>query len=112
LIKNKNIFTSKNEKEKKPYFFQSINHQKFALSNANNNSSNILKTINEKSKNAKISIVKNAQNFLNEKKVVATVKRILKRKIFFKSSSRNIEKISKTFRLENVANNENLVSKN
>jgi hypothetical protein len=92
------------------------------LSNADNNSSKTLKTIDEKSKSncfasnnleisAEISVVKNAQNFLKRKKIVATVKRALKRKKFFKSSSRDIEKISKKFRLEIVANSEDLASK-
>jgi hypothetical protein len=122
LIENKNILISKNEKEKRTYFFQSTSHRQFVLSKTDNNRSKILKTVDEKSKNncfasnnfeisAKISIVKNAQNFLKRKKIVATVKRILKRKKSFKSSFRDIEKISKKFRLENVANNENLVSK-
>jgi hypothetical protein len=122
LIENKNIFTSKNEKEKRTYFFQSTNHRQFALSKANNNRSKTLKTIDEKSRSncfannnfeisAEISIVKNAQNFLKKEKIVATVKRTLKRKKSFKSSSRDIEKISKKLRLENVANDENLASK-
>jgi hypothetical protein len=123
LIESKNIFTSKNEKKKNTYFFQSTNHRQLVLSNANNNSSKTLKIIDEKSKsncfanknleiNAKISIVKNAQNFLKKKKIVATVKRILKKKKFFKSSFWDIEKISKKLRLENVANDENLASRN
>ncbi len=123
LIESKNIFTSKNEKKKNTYFFQSKIHRQFVLLSADSNSSKILKTIDEKSKNncfennnfeisAEISIVKNAQNFLKKKKIVAVVKRILKKKKFFKSSSRNIEKISKKLRLENVANSEDLASKN
>jgi hypothetical protein len=110
------------KKKKNTYFFQLINHRHAILSNANNNSSKIFKTIDETSKNnffaknnfeksAKISIAKNAQNFLKRKKIVVIVKRILKKKNFFKSSSRDIEKISKTFRLENVANSEDFVSK-
>jgi mevalonate kinase len=63
-------------------------------------------------KNAEILIVKDAQNFLKKKKIVTTVKRILEKKKFFKSLFRDIEKISKTFRFENVANNEDLASKN
>jgi hypothetical protein len=43
LIENKSIFTSKNEKKKSTYFFQSTNHRQFALSNADNNSSKTLK---------------------------------------------------------------------
>jgi hypothetical protein len=122
LIESKSIFTSKNEKKKNTYFFQSINHRQIVLSNANNNSSKTFETIDVTSKNncfannnfeksANISIVKNARSFLKKKKIVATVKRILKKKKFFKSSSRDIEKISRTLRLENVANSENLVSK-
>jgi hypothetical protein len=122
LIESKSIFTSKNEKEKKTYFFQSTSHRQFVLSKANNNRSKILKTIDEKSKSncfannnleisAKISVVKNAQNFLKKEKIVATVKRILKRKKSFKSSSRDIEKISKKLRLENVANDKDFASK-
>jgi hypothetical protein len=122
LIESKNIFTNKNEKKKNTYFFQSTSHRYAVLSNANNNSSKILEIIDETSKNncltknnfeksAKISIVKNAQNFLKKKKIVAIVKRALKRKKFFKSSFQDIEKISKKFRFENIANNENLVLK-
>jgi hypothetical protein len=91
LIESKSILTSKNEKRKKTYFFQSINHRQCVLSNANNNSSKTLKTIDETSKSnclannnfeksAEISIAKNAQNFLKKKKIVAIVKRILKKK--------------------------------
>ncbi len=122
LIENKDILTSKNEKKKSTYFSQSTNHRQFVLSSADNNSSETLKTVDEKSKSncfasnnleisAKISIVKNAQNFLKKKKIVATVKRILKKKKFFKSSFRDIEKTSRKLRLENVANNENFASK-
>jgi hypothetical protein len=92
------------------------------LSNADSNSSETFETIDETSKSncftknnlekdAEISVVKNAQNFLKKKKIVATVKRTLKRKKFFKSSSRDIEKISRTLRLENVADNEDLASR-
>jgi hypothetical protein len=123
LNRKQKHFHEQKWKEKKTYFFQSINNRQFVLSNVNNNSSKILKTVDETSKNncfannnleinAKISIVKNAQNFLKRKKIVAIVKRILKKKNFFKSLSRDIENISKKFRLENVANNEDLVSKN
>jgi hypothetical protein len=37
LIENKSILKTKNEKKKNTYFFQSINHWHFILSNANNN---------------------------------------------------------------------------
>jgi hypothetical protein len=111
------------KRKKNTYFFQSTSHWQFVLSSADSNSSKILKTIDEKSKSncfasnnfeisAKISIVKNAQNFLRKKKIVATVKRILKKKKFFKSSFRDIEKISRKLRLENVANNEDFASRN
>jgi isochorismate synthase EntC len=40
------------------------------------------------------------------------VKKVLKKKFFFKSSSRDIEKISKELRFENVANSEDFASKN
>jgi hypothetical protein len=122
LIESKNTLTSKNEKEKRTYFSQSTSHRQFVLSKADNNRSKTLKTVDEKSKSncfannnleisAEISIVKNAQNFLKRKKIVATVKRILKKKKSFKSSFRDIEKISKKFRLENVANDEDLASR-
>ncbi len=112
LMKSKNILTSKNEKKKNTYFFQSTTHRQFALSSADNNSSkNNYFANNTFEISAEISIVKNAQNFLKKKKIVAIVKRILKRKTFFKSSSRDIEKISRKLRLENVANNEDLASK-
>jgi hypothetical protein len=79
LIESKNIFKSKNEKKKNTYFFQSINHRHAILSNADNNSLKTFETVDETSKNncfkknnfeksVKISIVKNAQNFLEEKK--------------------------------------------
>jgi hypothetical protein len=55
---------------------------------------------------AKFSIVKNAQNFLKKKKIVATVERTLKRKKSFNSLSRDIDKISNMLRLENVVDNE------
>jgi hypothetical protein len=124
LIESKNTLKNKNEKRKKKntYFFQSTNHRFTTLSNADSNSSETFETIDETSrsncftrnnfeKDAEISIVKNAQNFLKKEKIVATVKRTLKRKKSFKSSSRDIEKISKTLRLENVANSENLASR-
>jgi hypothetical protein len=122
LIESKNTFTSKNEKEKRTYFSQSTSHRQFALSKADSNRSETLKTVDEKSKNncfannnfeisAEISVAKNAQNFLKKEKIVAIVRRTLKRKKSFKSSSQDIEKISKKLRLENVANDENLASK-
>ncbi len=57
-----------------------------------------------------------AQNFQSlkthrtswKKKIVAIVERILKRKKFFKSLSRDIDKISNMLRLENVAESEDL----
>jgi hypothetical protein len=125
LIESKNTFKNKNAKRKKKntYFFQSISHRHAVLSNADSNSSKTFETVNETSKNncfarnnleksAEISIVKNAQNFLKKEKIVATVKRTLKRKKSFKSSSRDIEKISRTLRLENVADYEDLASRN
>jgi hypothetical protein len=122
LIENKSIFKSKNEKKKKKYFFSSINNRHVFLSNADNIASDTFETIDEMSKSncfanndsancAKFSIVKNAQNFLKKKKIVATVERILKRKKFFKSLSRDIDKISSMLRLENVADNEDLSSR-
>jgi hypothetical protein len=125
LIESKNTFKNKNEKrkEKNTYFFQSINNRHAILSNVNSNSSKTFETVDETSKSncftrnnfeksAEISIVKNAQKFLKKKKIVATVKRILKRKKNFKSSSRNIEKISKKFWLENVAKSEDFAARN
>jgi hypothetical protein len=105
LIESKNIFKNKNEQKKNTYFFQLINNRHVVLSNANNNSSKNFEIIDEMSKsncftsnnfekNAKILIVKNAQNFLKRKKIVAIVKKILK-EIFF--SNHRLE-ISKTFR--------------
>jgi hypothetical protein len=107
LIENKSIFTSKNEKTKNTYFFQSTSHRQFALSSADNNSSKILKTIDEKSKNncfainnfeisAEISVVKNAQNFLKKKKIVAIVKKLWKKKIFQVIVSRHRKDFEKT----------------
>jgi hypothetical protein len=61
---------------------------------------------NDSANCAKFSIVKNAQNFLKKEKIVATVEKALKRKKFFKSLSRDIDKISSMLRLENVADNE------
>jgi hypothetical protein len=109
--------------KRKENIFLSIDKSwQFALSRADSNRSKTLKTVDEKSKSncfannsfeisAEISIVKNAQNFLKKKKIVATVKRVLKRKKSFKSSSRDIEKISRKLRLENVANDEDLASR-
>jgi hypothetical protein len=66
---------------------------------------------NDSANCAKSSIFKNAQNFLKKEKIVATVEKALKRKKFFKSLSRNIDKTSSMLRLENVADNENLASR-
>jgi hypothetical protein len=66
---------------------------------------------NDSTNCAEFSIVKNAQNFLKKEKIVAIVERILKKKKFFKSLFRDIDKISNTLRLENVANNEDLASR-
>jgi hypothetical protein len=68
-------------------------------------------TNNNLEKSAKISIAKNAQNFLKKEKIVAIVKKALKKKNFFKSSSRDIEKTSRTLQFENVADSEDLASK-
>jgi hypothetical protein len=122
LIENKNILKSKNEKRKKKYFFRSTNSRHVFLSNTNNIASETFKTIDEMSKNncfanndstncAKFSIAKNAQNFLKKEKIIAIVEKTLKRKKFFKSLSRVIDKISSMLRLENVADNENLASR-
>ncbi len=122
LIENKSIFKSKNEKKKKKYFSSSINNRHVFLSNENSIASKTFETIDEMSKSncfanndsancAEFSIVKNVQNFLKKKKIVATVEKILKRKKSFKSLSRDIDKISSMLRLENVANNEDLASR-
>ncbi len=119
LIESKSILKNKNEKRKKKYFFLSTSNRHVFLSNADNIASKTFETIDEMSKNncfanndsancAKFSIVKNAQNFLKKKKIVATIEIILKRKKFFKSLSRDIDEISSMLRLENVANNEDL----
>ncbi len=117
LIESKNIFKSKNEKKKKQYFFLSINNRHLFLSNANIITSKTFETIDEMSRSncfanndsancAEFSVVKNVQNFLKKKKIVAIVKKTLKRKKSFKSLSRDIDKISKKLRLENVAESE------
>jgi hypothetical protein len=122
LIESKSIFKSKNEKKKKKYFFSSTSNRHVFLSNANSIASETFETIDEMSRSncfanndsancAEFSIVKNAQNFLKRKKIVATVERALKKKIFFKSLSRDIDKISNMLRLENVANNEDFASR-
>ncbi len=122
LIESKSILKSKNEKKKKRYFFSSINNRHVFLSNANNIASKTFETVDEMSKNncfanndstncAKFSIAKNAQNFLKRKKIVAIVEKALKRKKSFKSLSRDIDKISNRLRLENVADNEDFVSR-
>jgi DNA-binding HxlR family transcriptional regulator len=66
---------------------------------------------NDSANCAEFSIIKNAQNFLKKKKIVAIVEKILKRKKFFKSLSRDIDKISSMLRLENVADNEDFASR-
>jgi hypothetical protein len=66
---------------------------------------------NDSANCAEFSIAKNAQNFLKREKIVATVKKALKRKKSFKSLSRDIDKISNKLRLENVADNEDLASR-
>jgi hypothetical protein len=117
LIESKNILKSKNEKRKKKYFFSSTSNRHVFFSNVNNIASKTFETIDEMSRSncfanndsancAEFSIVKNAQNFLKRKKIVAIVERILKRKKSFKSLSRDIDKISNMLRLENVADNE------
>ncbi len=122
LIESKNTLKSINEKRKKKYFFSSTNNRHVSLSNANSIASKTFETIDEMSRSncfasndsancAKFSIAKNAQNFLKRKKIVATVERTLKRKKSFKSLSRDIDKISSTLRLENVANSEDLASR-
>jgi hypothetical protein len=119
LIESKKIFKSKNEKKKKKYFISSINNRHVFLSNADNIASKTFEIIDEMSKNncfanndlancAEFSIVKNAQNFSKKKKIVAIIERVLKRKIFFKSLSRDIDKISSTLCFENVADSEDL----
>jgi hypothetical protein len=106
LIESKNIFTSKNEKEKRTYFFQSTSHQQLALSKTNNNRSKTLKTIDEKSKSncfannnleisAKISIAKNAQNFLKKKNRCDCEKNFEEKKIFQVIVSRHRENFEK-----------------
>jgi hypothetical protein len=91
LIESKNILKSKNEKRKKKYFFSSTNNRHVFLSNANSIASETFKTIDEMSRSncfanndsancAEFSIVKNAQNFLKKEKIVAIVKRVLKKK--------------------------------
>jgi C4-dicarboxylate-specific signal transduction histidine kinase len=122
LIESKSTLKSKNEKKKKKYFFSSTNNRHVFLSNADSIASKTFETIDEKSKSncfanndlancAEFSIVKNAQNFLKKKKIVAIVERALKRKKYFKSLSRDIDKISNMLRLENVTNNEDLASR-
>jgi hypothetical protein len=112
-------FQKQKWKKKKKYFFSSTSNRYVFLSNANNIASKTFETIDEMSKSncfanndsancAEFSIVKNAQNFLKKTKIVAIVKRILKRKKSFKSLSRDIDKISSMLRLENVADNEDL----
>ncbi len=122
LIESKSIFKSKNEKKKKKYFFSLTSNRHVSLSNANSIASETFETIDEMSKSnyfanndsancAKSSVAKNAQNFLKKKKIVAIVKKALKRKKSFKSLSWNINKISNMLRLENVADNEDLASR-
>jgi hypothetical protein len=121
LIESKNIFKSKMKKKKK-YFFSLTSNWHVFLSNADSIVSKTFETIDEISKSncfasndsancAEFSIVKNAQNFLKKKKIVATVEKILKRKKFFKSLFRDIDKISSMIRLENVADNEDFASR-
>jgi hypothetical protein len=122
LIESKNIFKNKNEKRKKKYFSSSTSIRHVSLSNADSIASETFETIDEMSRSncfasndsancAEFSIAKNAQNFLKRKKIVATVERILKKKKFFKSLSRNIDKISNMLRFENVADSEDFASR-
>ncbi len=119
LIESKNTLKSKNEKRKKKYFFSSTRNRHVFSSNADSIASKTFETVDEMSRSncfanndsancAKSSVVKNAQNFLKKKKIVAIVERTLKRKKSFKSLSRDIDKISSRFRLENVADSEDL----
>jgi DNA-binding HxlR family transcriptional regulator len=66
---------------------------------------------NDSANCAESTVAKNAQNFLKKKKIIAIVERTLKRKKFFKSLSRDIDKISNMLRLENVADNEDFASR-
>ncbi len=122
LIESKNILKSKNEKRKKKYFISSTSNRHVSLSNADSIASETFETIDEMSRSncfasndsancAKFSIAKNAQNFLKREKIVTTVERTLKRKKSFKSLSQDIDKISNTLRLENVADSEDLASR-
>jgi hypothetical protein len=122
LIESKSILKNKNEKRKKKYFFSSTSNRHVFLSNADSIASETFETIDEMSRSncfvnddsancAKFSVAKNAQNFLKRKKIVATVERTLKRKKSFKSLSQDIDKISNRLRLENVANSEDLASR-
>ncbi len=122
LIESKSIFKSKNEKSKKKNFISSTNNRHVSLSNADSIASETFETVDEMSRSncfanndsancAEFSVAKNAQNFLKKKKIVATVERTLKRKKFFKSLSRDIDKSSNTLRLENVADSEDLASR-
>jgi hypothetical protein len=109
-------------KKKKKYFFSSTSNRHVFLSNADSIASKTFETVDEMSKSnyfanndstncAKFSIVKNAQNFLKKEKIVAIIKKALKRKKIFKSLSRNIDKTSSKLRLENVTNSEDLASR-
>jgi tRNA C32,U32 (ribose-2'-O)-methylase TrmJ len=66
---------------------------------------------NDSANYAEFSIAKNAQNFLKKEKIVATVEKALKKKKFFKSLSRDIDKISSMLRFENIADNEDFTSR-
>jgi hypothetical protein len=122
LIESKSILKSKNEKNKKKNFISSTSNRHVFLSNADSIASKTFETIDEMSRSncfanndsancAEFSIAKNAQNFLKKEKIVAIVERILKRKKSFKSLSRDIDKFSSTLRLENVADSEDLASR-
>jgi hypothetical protein len=110
LIESKSTFKSKNEKKKKKYFFSSINNRHVSLSNAINIASETFETIDEMSKSncfanndsancAKFSIVKNAQNFLKKKKIVAIVEKFWKER----NLSNHCLEISIKFRINFVS---------
>jgi C4-dicarboxylate-specific signal transduction histidine kinase len=122
LDREQKHFQKQKWKKKKKYFFWSTNNRHVFLSNTDCIASKTFETIDEMSKNncfanndstncAEFSIIKNAQNFLKKKKIVATVERILKKKKSFKSLSRVIDKISNMLRLENVADSEDFASR-
>jgi hypothetical protein len=123
LIESKSIFKNKNEKKKKRIHtsfnwliidtqfcqMQTTIHQKFSKQSTRRRKAIVSRKIISK-KAQRSQSLKTHKTFWRRKKSLRLWKEFWKKKNF-KSSSRDTEEISRKLRLENVANNEELASK-